>query len=125
MEVSTAVPTSAPKASRPAAKPSLRTAIKQHQPPKVRKNGMVKSTILFDPSTNERLSALAFAWKTDRSELARRLVTQGLKHYDIAEEVRKAAAKFAGAAEPTDPGDPEDRLTRRALISSDAPDDAA
>jgi hypothetical protein len=104
MEGSTAVPTSVQKANKTAGKASLRTAIKQHQPPKVRKNGMVKSTILFDVPTNERLSALAFAWNTDRSELARELIAMGLERYDIAAEVRKAAAKFASDAQPSGPG---------------------
>jgi hypothetical protein len=97
MEVSTVVPTSAQKAGKASGKPSLRTAVKQHQPPKVRKNGMVKSTILFDPPTNERLTALAFAWNTDRSELARELIAKGLERYDIADELMKAAGKYKKA----------------------------
>jgi hypothetical protein len=120
MEGPTSVPTSAPKAGKASGKAPLRAAVQRHKTPKVRKNGMVKSTILFDPSTNEQLTALAFAWDTDRSELARHLVAAGLRHYDVAEEVRKAAAKFAGAVKSSDAGESDedkDRLQSAASVN--------
>lgn len=94
----THVQTSAQRARKTAAKTSLRESVEKHEPKKTRKNGMVVSTILFDPDLDEQLSALAFAWNTDRSALARKLINTGLARYDIAEEIRKAADRFKRAA---------------------------
>ena len=98
MSASTEVNTSARTARRPAARASLRESVEKHEPKKARKNGMVVSTILFDPDLDEQLSALAFAWNTDRSALARKLINTGLARYDIAEEIRKAADRFKRTA---------------------------
>jgi hypothetical protein len=98
MDQTTSVLSSARQAKRTPAKPTLRNSVEKHGPKRVRKNGMVVSTILFDPQMDEQLSALAFAWNTDRSELARRLINSGLSHYDVVDEVRKAAERFRRAA---------------------------
>jgi hypothetical protein len=98
MDQTLIVPASARQARRTAAKPTLRDSVERHEPKKARKNGMVVSTILFDPQMDEQLSALAFAWTTDRSALARKLIAKGLERYDVAEEVRKAAERLERGA---------------------------
>lgn len=98
MTVSAHVPTSARATKRPSAKASLRDSVAKNSPKKTRKNGMVVSTILFEPEMDEQLSALAFAWNTDRSALARDLITKGLSRYDVADEIRKAAERFKRGA---------------------------
>jgi hypothetical protein len=97
MEASTAVPTSAQKAGKPAAKAPLRTAAKPRGPKKVRPNGMVKATILFDPQTDSLLTALAFAWQRDRSDLARQIINERVTRYNIAEELAAAAQRYSAA----------------------------
>jgi hypothetical protein len=92
------VPSSARAARKTSPEPTLRHAVEKHEEKKVRKNGMVVSTILFDPQRDSDLSALAFAWRTDRSALARKLINSGLSHYDVAEEVREAAERYKRSA---------------------------
>jgi predicted transcriptional regulator len=110
------VPTSAPRGRRTSVKASLRESVERHEPKKTRKNGMVVSTILFDPDLDEQLSALAFAWNTDRSALARRLINAGLARYDVAEEIRKAADRYKRAA-PVESDETTDRPEDGAAIS--------
>ncbi len=62
--------TSAQKARRASAKQTIRTAVKKAEPKKVRADGTVKTTLLLDSWIDEQLSALAFAWKCDRSEFS-------------------------------------------------------
>jgi len=109
MSASTEVSTSARTARRPAARASLRESVEKREQKKTRKNGMVVSTILFDPDLDEQLSALAFAWNTDRSALARKLINTGLARYDVAEEIRKAAGRFERCAS-VDSDETTDRL---------------
>ena len=94
----TPVPTSAPKARKAPARPTLRDSVERRKPKEPRQSGKVVATILFSPEMDEQLSALAFAWTCDRSALARKLIAVGLERYDVAEEVRKAAGRLARPA---------------------------
>lgn len=90
----TTVQTSTRAATRTSGKPSLRPSTRKNDGKKVRRNGLVASTILLDPETDKCLSALAFAWQKERSELVRQMIGDRLSRYDIAEELTKAAARF-------------------------------
>jgi hypothetical protein len=83
------VPTATHKTRRPSGNPPLRTAVKKTEPKKVRKDGTVKTTLLLDAWIDDQLSALAFAWRTDRSELARRFIEAKLKTYSVTEELKR------------------------------------
>jgi hypothetical protein len=109
MDQATIDRTSAQKAKRTASKPPLRTAVKKTEPKKVRADGTVKTTLLLDAWIDEQLSALAFAWKTDRSELARQFIAAKLMTYNVAEELGRAAAAYARRQDRVEPDDSNDR----------------
>src|SRR4051794_24650105 len=110
--------TSAQKARRASAKPTIRTAVKKAEPKKVRADGTVKTTLPLDSWIDEQLPALAFAWKCDRSELARQFIASKLMAYDVAEELRKAAPAYSKRPVVESDGD-GDRQTGADGVSSD------
>ena len=112
--------TSGNPALRTAAKPPLRTAVKKTEPKKVRKDGTVKTTLLLDAWIDDQLSALAFAWRTDRSELARRFIEAKLKTYSVTEELKRfvvADPPRSDDAAPAKPDDEEDRSESNAEVN--------
>jgi hypothetical protein len=95
MDQTATVPTSAQPASRPAPKKTVRQSVKKTGQKKVRANGTVKTTILFEPWMDAQLSGLAFAWKSNRSLVAIELLKAKLEAYDVAKEINMAAAAYA------------------------------
>lgn len=116
----TSVPTAAQKtmrasgnpALRPAAKPPLRTAVKKTEPKKVRKDGTVKTTLLLDAWIDDQLAALAFAWKTDRSELARQFIAAKLRTYNVDEELKRFVVATPPKSVANDTAKSDDEVNR-------------
>jgi hypothetical protein len=111
--------TSAQSTKRTSAKPPLRSAVKKAKPKKVRADGTVKTTLLLDASTDELLSGLAFAWRCDRSELARQFITSKLTAYNVADELTKAAVAYAKKPIPGESNGSTDRQSAGDGESSD------
>jgi predicted transcriptional regulator len=106
---------SARPARRRAGGPAGSTSADQTRQKKVRRNGMVASTILLTPEVDEMLSWMARAKKEERSVLASRFIMQGLaRNTSIVDDLLKAAERFkklasAKSDEGTDrPGDGAD-----------------
>jgi hypothetical protein len=92
--VQTTVPTSTRAARPTAGKTSPRKSVEKKDSKKVRKNGLVASTILLDTQTDEFLTDLAYLLRKNRSELACDWIKDRLARFDIAEKFREKAQKY-------------------------------
>jgi hypothetical protein len=111
MTQATIDPASVPMATQKT-KRTLRTAVKKTEPKKVRKDGTVKTTLLLDVWIDDQLAALAFAWKTDRSELARQFIAAKLRTYNVDEELKRFVVPTPPKPADTDPAKSDDEVNR-------------